>query len=69
MLSAAGGVAGLCLGHLVGLAATLAGTRVIFTLHAALAARICGALTGIVFGFMPARRAARLEPVDALARE
>ncbi len=69
MLSSAGGVAGLVLGHLAGLGATLAGTRVIFTLHAALAALICGALTGIVFGFMPARRAARLEPVDALARE
>ncbi len=69
MLSGAGGLAGLLLGHLAGLAATLAGTRVIFTLHAAVAAVLCGMLTGLVFGFIPARRAARLEPVMALARE
>ncbi|HWB50392.1 MAG TPA: MacB family efflux pump subunit [Stellaceae bacterium] len=69
MLSGAGGAAGLVLGHLAGLTATLVGTRVIFTLHAAIGAVLCGALTGLVFGFMPARRAARLEPVTALARE
>ncbi len=69
MLSGAGGLAGLALGHFVGCLATLADTRVIFTAHAALGALFCGVLTGLVFGFMPAHRAAQLEPVRALARE
>ncbi|WP_423250355.1 hypothetical protein, partial [Acinetobacter nosocomialis] len=30
---------------------------------------VCSSLIGIVFGFIPARNAARLNPVDALSRE
>ena len=33
------------------------------------AAFVCSSLIGIVFGFIPARNAARLNPVDALSRE
>ncbi|MEK5759764.1 MacB family efflux pump subunit [Acinetobacter variabilis] len=33
------------------------------------AAFVCSTLIGIVFGFIPARNAARLNPVDALSRE
>jgi macrolide transport system ATP-binding/permease protein len=33
------------------------------------ASLICSSLIGIVFGFVPARNASRLNPVDALARE
>jgi len=29
----------------------------------------CSTLIGVVFGWLPARGAARLDPVDALARE
>jgi macrolide transport system ATP-binding/permease protein len=29
----------------------------------------CSTLIGVVFGFLPARNAAQLDPVDALARE
>jgi macrolide transport system ATP-binding/permease protein len=29
----------------------------------------CATLIGLGFGFMPARNAARLDPVDALARD
>jgi len=33
------------------------------------AAFVCSTLIGVVFGFLPARNAARLDPVDALARD
>jgi macrolide transport system ATP-binding/permease protein len=33
------------------------------------AAFVCSSLIGVVFGFIPARNAARLNPVDALSRE
>ena len=69
MLAVVGGVIGFLIGHLTGLVATTFGTRVIFTAHAAVAALLCSVVTGLIFGFMPARRAARLDPVVALARE
>jgi macrolide transport system ATP-binding/permease protein len=41
----------------------------IVSLKSVLAAALFSSLIGIVFGFLPARNAARLDPVDALARE
>jgi macrolide transport system ATP-binding/permease protein len=40
-----------------------------FSSTAMLAAFLCSTLIGVVFGFLPARSAARLNPVDALARD
>lgn len=70
LLSLTGALAGLLLGH--------AGALALRTLYPALpawppnwavVAGVSTALvTGIVFGIMPARRAARLDPVQALAR-
>jgi macrolide transport system ATP-binding/permease protein len=37
--------------------------------QALLTATVCACLTGTVFGYFPARNAARLDPVEALARE
>ena len=34
-----------------------------------IAAFVCSTIIGVVFGFIPARNAARLDPVDALSRE
>jgi macrolide transport system ATP-binding/permease protein len=34
-----------------------------------LTAVFCSTLIGIVFGFVPARNASRLDPIEALARD
>ena len=47
----------------------LADIAVAFTLGAMLGAFTCAVITGVVFGFMPARKAARLDPVKALTSE
>jgi len=39
------------------------------SLSAILAAVVCATATGVVFGYFPARNAARLDPVEALARD
>jgi macrolide transport system ATP-binding/permease protein len=41
----------------------------IVSFKSVLAAALFSSLIGIAFGFLPARNAARLDPVDALARE
>jgi macrolide transport system ATP-binding/permease protein len=47
----------------------MAGWRVMFTVTPIVLAFGCAFLTGIVFGYLPARKAAHLEPIEALARE
>ncbi len=43
--------------------------RMIYSTASIVSAFACSTLIGVVFGFLPARNAARLNPVDALARE
>jgi macrolide transport system ATP-binding/permease protein len=70
VLSAIGGVFGLLLGVLIGIAAaTLFGMTVIFSITAAIGAVTGAVVMGTLFGFMPAVRAARLDPVVALASQ
>ncbi len=45
------------------------GFVMIFSTGSIVAAFVCSTLIGIVFGFLPARNAARLDPVEALARD
>ena len=47
----------------------IAGWRVIFTVAPIVIAFTCAFLTGIIFGYLPARKAARLDPIEALARD
>jgi len=54
---------------LVGGLLVLAKVAVLFSLVAVLGAFGCALVTGVVFGFMPARKAARLDPVKALTSE
>ncbi|RQT29827.1 MacB family efflux pump subunit [Burkholderia contaminans] len=43
--------------------------KMVFSAGAIVTAFICSTLTGVIFGFMPARNASRLDPIDALARD
>ncbi len=70
VVTGVGGIVGAVIGIVVGAIAAFGfGTPVIFTGLALVGAIATAILTGLVFGFMPALRAARLEPVTALARE
>jgi macrolide transport system ATP-binding/permease protein len=69
MLSVVGGLFGIALALLVGGVLILAEVAVQFSLVAVFGAFGCALVTGVVFGFMPARKAARLDPVKALTSE
>ncbi|MGT0250160.1 MacB family efflux pump subunit [Burkholderia pyrrocinia] len=43
--------------------------KMVFSVGAIVTAFVCSTLTGVIFGFMPARNASRLDPIDALARD
>ncbi|ELZ9928332.1 macrolide ABC transporter ATP-binding protein/permease MacB [Cronobacter malonaticus] len=66
-----GGALGIGLSLLIALALQLIlpGWEIGFSPVALLTAFLCSSATGVLFGWLPARNAARLNPVDALARE
>jgi macrolide transport system ATP-binding/permease protein len=66
-----GGLLGVGLALGAGLAVSLAGSdfKMIYSTTAIVSAFLCSTCIGILFGFLPARNAARLDPVVALARE
>ncbi|WP_210711473.1 MacB family efflux pump subunit [Pseudomonas sp. MWU349] len=69
MLSVVGGLAGIGVALIIGGILILSEVAVAFSLAAVLGAFACALATGVIFGFMPARKAARLDPVTALTSE
>ena len=66
LLSVVGGIAGIVLALVVGGLLHLSEIAVVFSALAMAGAFFCALITGVVFGFMPARKAAQLDPVTAL---
>ena len=69
VVCAAGGLLGILVGVAAGMILRYSGMSVIFSLTPALLAFACASATGLIFGYLPARKAARLDPVVALASE
>ncbi len=70
VLSFLGGVAGVTVGLiLVPIIGALREVQMSISPTAVALSVIVSGLTGVVFGFFPARRAARLDPIEALRRE
>ena len=66
-----GGVLGIALALSIGWGfGRLGGNfQMVYSTTSMVAAFACSTLIGVIFGFLPASNAARLDPVDALARE
>lgn len=66
-----GGVTGILLSGLIGLLfnAFMTDFSMAFSSGSIIAAVVFSTLIGVVFGYMPAKRAAKLNPITALARE
>lgn len=66
-----GGALGIGLSYLVGFAFNTLFTEfpMAFALDSIILALVCSTVIGIIFGFMPARNASKLNPIVALSRE
>ncbi len=66
-----GGVIGIALSYAIGYLFTLVVSQweMVFSPLSVVTAFACSTLIGVLFGFVPARNAARLDPINALARD
>src|SRR5690606_4566011 len=69
VVSAIGGAIGVVLGLGFGSLLQYFGTPILFTPGPVLLAFGCAFATGLIFGFMPAHKAAHLDPVVALSAD
>lgn len=66
-----GGLIGILMSYGVGMIFPFFITAITmkFSVASIISALLCSSLIGVLFGFLPARNAARLDPIEALARE
>jgi len=64
-----GGLLGVAIGLAAGWTISLFGVKVLFTAAPIILAFSCAVATGLIFGYLPARKAAKLDPVVALSTE
>ncbi|QMV16547.1 MacB family efflux pump subunit [Vibrio spartinae] len=68
-----GGILGISLAFLIGVIFSYSGGgnnfQMIYSTTSIITAFLCSTLIGVLFGFLPARNAARLDPIEALARD
>jgi macrolide transport system ATP-binding/permease protein len=69
VVCAVGGILGILVGVIAGLVLRYSGMTVVFSVTPAALAFACASITGLAFGYLPARKAAQLDPVIALASE
>jgi macrolide transport system ATP-binding/permease protein len=71
LICMAGGLLGVLLSFAVSAVFSLFVKVIVmrFSILSMVVACACSTLIGVAFGFWPARNAARLDPIDALARE
>jgi macrolide transport system ATP-binding/permease protein len=69
VVSGIGGLVGVAGGVITGYIIRAAGTPIVFTPAPMILAFCCAAATGLIFGYAPARKAAKLDPVVALGNE
>jgi macrolide transport system ATP-binding/permease protein len=67
VVSALGGVIGIVIGLCITFVIGIFGTAVEYSVLPILLAFSCAFLTGLIFGYLPAKKAANLDPVTALA--
>ena len=69
-LSTAGGMAGVALGTAAAaVLARFAGWPALIAVDSLFVAYLCSAVVGVFFGFYPARKASRMDPIEALRHE
>ncbi len=68
ILGLAGGAIGLFIGWLISLIVSFFGFKAVISVWLAFSALLFSVLLGVVFGFLPARKAAKLSPVVAMGQ-